>query len=195
MRITVLIFLLYFLLNPNNSIAQQIEFGRFYDETSISAYLVQNLNFGSVIRGDPTPYSIDIGSEDEAVIEIEGFPFLDVLVTITPIQYLTIDGHPCADEPCDVSVNLSYAYTNNGISDFAPGYENQVIIFNGPTARFPIVRRVSTPPGPPPPPVIQGVSLPPLASAFIYIYGQLTSQSGTPTGSYSQILEVTIDYQ
>jgi hypothetical protein len=186
--------LLFFLALWTSSEAQQIEFGQFYDATSSSVSVVQHLNFGTVIINDTQPAEVTLGSGDEGVIEIEGFPFLDVLVTINEINVLTLDGNPCAASNCQATVNLSYAYTNTGIADFAPNYENAAVMFVGNTARFQIVRRLSGPPGPPPPPSITGVALPPLQKAYIYVFGTTSSPIGIFAGNYSNILQVTVEY-
>jgi hypothetical protein len=189
-----ILFIVAFLLFPVLSKSQQINFGQFYDSGTLSAHVVQNLDFGEIIAGDLVNVEVALGSGDEGVIRIEGFPFLDVIVTITEIQYLTIDGNPCGSPPCNVTVNLSYAYTNNGIDDFDPGYDSDAIMFTSNVARFQIVRRVSGPPGPPPPPSISGVPLPPLANAYIYIFGNVTAAFNTASGDFSQTLNVSIEY-
>jgi hypothetical protein len=175
--------------------AQQIDFGQFYDPTTLSFFVIQNLDFGPIIAGDTEPKKRLLGSGLEGVIEIEGLPFLDVIVTIQEISNLPQDiVAPCTDPECFVNVTINYAYTNTGIGEFEPGYENIAIPFTGNMARFQIVRRLVGPPGPPPPPAITGVSLPPLQKAFIYIFGEASADVGAPAGPYKNDLVVTIEY-
>ncbi|MCH8496437.1 MAG: hypothetical protein LAT57_12510 [Balneolales bacterium] len=193
MRKPLLILILVF--SALSARAQQIEFGQYYDGNTLSAQVIQHLDFGGVISGDIDPKLRELGSGLEGVIEIEGIPFLDVVVTITEINKLYLDGDiTCSESSCEMDVMLQYAYTNTGIMDFAPNYENVAIQFIGNMARFPIIRRQSGPPGPPPTPNINGVALPPLQKAYIYIYGQASATLGTDAGAYGNTLTVTIEY-
>jgi hypothetical protein len=185
---------LFIMLIPALAVGRQIDFGQYYTSGTLTAQGIKDLDFGEIIAGDIVPVEVTLGSGDEGVIRIEGYPFLDVIVTITEIQYLTIDGNPCGSPPCNVTVNLSYAYTNNGIDDFDAGYDSDAIMFTSNVARFQIVRRLSGPPGPPPPPSITGVSLPPLARAYIYIFGNASAAFNTASADFSQTLSVSIEY-
>jgi hypothetical protein len=181
-------------LQPFKIVAQQIDFAQFYNPNNLAVIILEDLDFGGIIAGDLTVKERALGSGLEGVIEIEGFPFLDVFVSITEISVLTLDGNPCASADCQVDVTLQYAFTNTGIDVFATNYENLATYFIGDTARFQIVRRQSGPPGPPPPPSITGVSLPPVQKAFIYIFGEASASTGVISGSYSNTLTVTIEY-
>jgi hypothetical protein len=173
--------------------AQQIDFGDYYDSATLSSQVLQHLNFGTMIEGDTR--SRELGSFDEAVIEISGLPFLDIMITFTPISFLYLDGDDsCDNSSCRISLLLNYVYTNNGMADFAPGYDIEAIPFLMSTARFPILRRVSGPPGPPPLPSIAGVSLPDPENAYIYIFGDITNTTGALLGSYRNTLTVSIVY-
>lgn len=188
-KISILVFLLMIL--SGQSMSQEIGFGAYYDGSILSTTVLKDLDFGDLIAGDLKQR--ELGSGDEGVIEITSLPFLDVLVTITPIQYITLDGDPCAVPSCRIEVAISYAYTNTGIADFAPGYELVAVPFISNVARFQTVRRQSGPPGPPPTPVHTGLVQPPLANAYIYVYGVLVDTDNSNEGEYSGTIVITIE--
>jgi hypothetical protein len=172
----------------------QINFGQFYDSNTLSTQVLQNLSYGTIIVGDTK--DVDLGSNDEGVIEISGLPFLDVMVTVPPIDFLYLDGDDsCLSASCRIAVTINFHYTNRGETDFQPGYESSARPFSiGGMARFQIRERVSGPPGPPPTPTITGVSLPAAQQAYIYVSGSITNSTGAGIGSYSNTVIVTISY-
>jgi hypothetical protein len=150
--------------------------------------------FRTLIAGDTK--DLHLGSNDEGVIEISGLPFLDVMVTVPPVNFLYLGGDDsCVSASCRIAVTFNFHYTNRGETDFQPGYDNSARPFSiGGMARFQILERVSGPPGPPPTPTITGVSLPAAQQAYIYVSGSITNSTGADIGSYSNTITVTISY-
>lgn len=193
MRIKVASFSLLFFSVFTVAQAQEIDFALFYDQTTLVVDVLNTVNFGTVIATEDK--EILLGDGDEGVIEITGLPFLDVMVTITPIQYLFLNGNDtCVTNFCRIAVNLEFVYTNTGIGYFAPGYDVNSKPFILDTARFQILERTSGPPGPPPVPTISGVSLPAAETAFIYIFGTITQTTNAIFGPYSNTVILNIVY-
>jgi hypothetical protein len=182
------------LLAFTNVYGQEINFGQFYDSNTLSVEKLEDLNFGTIVVGDTK--DIELGSNDEGLIRVSGLPFLDVMITVTPILYLFLDGDDtCETASCRIPISMSYFYTNRGEIDFQPGYELTAKPFAiGDMARFQIRERISGPPGPPPTPTITGVALPDPQDAFIYSTGSITNSSSVTPGSYSNTLVFTISY-
>lgn len=171
--------------------AQEINFGNFYTGAPIDLTVIRDLDFGTMVAGETKERAI--GSGLEAVLELEGIPYLDVIVTITSSGYVYLDGDDlCVLASCRIPVTLTTAFTNNNELVDQVG---TAIIFTGGTARFPIRRRVSGPPMPPPDPFL-ATELPsyPSASAFIYIGAELVSSVSANAGDYSSVITVEVQY-
>lgn len=169
--------------------AQEIPFGSYYTGAPIDLFIIRDLDFGTIVAGDTKERAL--GSGDEAVLELEGIPHLDVIVTITAPDYVYLDGDDlCVDPACRLPLTLNYAYTNNLEMADQIG---TAILFSTTTARFPIQRRVTGPPMPPPDPYLENVTYP-SAAAYIYIYGSLTSIGTSTAGDYQSTITVAIEY-
>lgn len=169
--------------------AQEIPFGSYYTGAPISLFTIRDLDFGTIVAGDIKERTL--GSGDEAVLELEGIPYLDVIVTITAPDYVYLDGDDlCVSPTCRIPLTVNYAYTNNlELTDQI----GTAILFSTSTARFPIQRRVTGPPMPPPDPFLGSVTYP-SAAAYIYIYGSLTSSISSSAGDYQSTITVTVEY-
>lgn len=171
--------------------AQEINFGNFYTGAAIALTVIRDLDFGTIVAGETKERAI--GSGLEGVLELEGIPYLDVVVTITNPGYVYLNGDGlCVLASCRIPVTLTTAFTNNGELVDQVG---TAITFTGGTVRFPIRRRVSGPPMPPPDPFLS-TQLPsyPSASAFIYIGAQLVSSVSANAGDYSSVITVEVQY-
>jgi hypothetical protein len=169
--------------------AQEIPFGSFYTGAPISLFTIRDLDFGTIVAGDTKERQL--GSGDEAVIELEGIPYLDVVVSVTAPDYVYLNGDDlCVLPACRLPLTLNYAFTNNLELVDQIG---AAIPFPSGTARFPIQRRVTGPPMPPPDPSITLVSFP-SATSYIYIYGSVTSIIGSTSGDYQSTITVTVEY-
>lgn len=168
--------------------AQEINFGSYYS-SSAELFVERNLSFGPIILNDTK--EVLIGSGDEAALSIEAIRFLDIYVTVTAPTYLFLDGDDaCVSATCRVPVTFEYAYNNTNT------YLDNVIgntLFSTSTVRLPMVKRVNGPPMPPPTPEIALPSLP-LATAFIYIGGEIASTGAEQSGSYSNSITIEIIY-
>lgn len=186
---TILLVFGILLASANEVAAQEIPFGSFYTGAPISLFTIRDLDFGTIVAGDTKERLL--GSGDEAVIELEGIPYLDVIVTITAPDYVYLDGDDlCVLPACRLPLTLDYAYTNNlELVDQI----NTAINFSSGTARFPIQRRVTGPPMPPPDPSITLVSFP-SATSNIYIFGSVVSIGGSTSGAYQSTITVNVEY-
>ncbi len=172
----------------------QIDFSDYYDTPTLSSLALSHLNFGTIIVGD-TP-QIAFGSQNEGVIQITGLPFLDVMVTITPITVLYLGGDDTCTplSTCSIPVTIDFNYTNNGFDDFEAGYELAAMPFIANFARFQVLGRQTGPPRPPPPPNIDGVQLPAAREAYIYVSGSINDTIDAQPGSYSNTITINIAY-
>lgn len=176
-------------VSSSNIQAQEIPFGSFYTGAPISVFTIRDLDFGTIVAGDTKARAL--GSGDEAVLELEGIPYLDVVVTINVPDYVYLDGDDlCVTADCRLPLTLNYAYTNNlELTDQV----GTAIMFTTTTERFPIQRRVTGPPMPPPDPFLGTVTYP-SAAAYIYIYGSITSIGSSTSGDYESTITVTVEY-
>lgn len=185
------LFILGWLLFVASSVdlkAQEINFGSYYSSTA-ELFVERNLSFGNIVSGESK--EILIGSGDEAALSIEAIRFLDIFVTITAPPYVYLDGDDaCVTSDCRSPITYTFAFNNtNTFLDNLSGNT----LFGSSTIRLPMVRRGAGPPLPPPTPEIALVSLP-LATAFIYIGGEITTSGSETAGSFSNTVTIEIIY-
>jgi hypothetical protein len=177
--------------------AQQVGFGLYTNsDLTLTKLVPEDLDFGDRISGEGT---VQILLADDAVvpIEIEGVAYLDVTVTLTPPDgnFLVLMGDPdnLTEPEKRMPVNIRMAYYNRGqegITEIAAKAEAIEVVGN--TVTFQIRRRPGGPPGPPPVPPHAGYT-PPVAKAYLFIYGDLTV-GNVNAGPYSGQIDVHIDY-
>jgi hypothetical protein len=179
---------LFFVVSSIEGMAQEINFGSFYS-SSADLFVERNLSFGNIVSGDSK--EILIGSGDEAALSIEAIRFLDIFVTITAPAYVYLDGNDtCVTSDCRSPITYTFAYNNtNTFLDNMSGNTS----FGSSTIRLPMVRRGSGPPGPPPTPEIALVSLP-VATAYIYMGGEISTTGSETAGSFSNTVTIEIIY-
>ncbi len=195
---TLFSFLLILLLAAFEPLsAQRVGFGLYTDsELTLTPLVPDVLDFGPRISGEG---NVQISLSDDAVvpIEIEGVAYLDVTVTLTPPDgnKLVLMGDPdnLSEPDKRMPVNIRMAYYNRGqegITEIAAKAEAIEVVGN--TVTFQIRRRPGGPPGPPPVPPHAGYS-PPIAKAFLFIYGDITV-GNVNAGPYSGLIDVHIEY-
>lgn len=189
----ILVVLAYF--NTQNSFSQEIDFGNYssaYSVTLSEVNIGEELDFGLLIQNEGL---INIPIAESKVLSILGVKYLDVIVDITADNYLLLNGNlSCSTDPsCRIPFTLQASYANNGSNTFSEA-RNFTVLSNVASAQFPVKRRTSGPPSPPPTPVYEGYN-PNIfqETAYLYIYGSLNV--GTiNAGSYTSDITVTISY-
>lgn len=191
------ILFLLILTNLFPASAQQIGFGMYADSgINLSALVPDVLDFGDRIGGEG-PVSILLSDNETVVLEIEGIAYLDVTVNITPpvSEYLLLQGNSnfLGDPERRLPVTIKMAYYNRGQENIdIQTAKQQAIEVTGHNATFQIRRRPGGPPGPPPTPPHSGYT-PPVAKAYLFIYGDLTVNN-VNSGSYTGIVDVHVEY-
>jgi hypothetical protein len=189
-RLVYVLCLVIALVVVRTGYAQDIDFGSFLS-SSVNVMAERDLEFGNIIK--PGSESISLGSGLEAVVSLEGIRYMDAFVTISPhpVEYLYLDGiTSCASSTCRMAFDMSTAYTNAGQAmDITSGS----VTFTGSTVRFPFRARGSGPPGPPPVPPHAGYT-PPTSVAYLYLYGTVTATVDNQSGSYSNIITISVAY-
>lgn len=148
-----------------------------------------SLDFGMVFFGQGHT-EIELNSDDVVIFAIEGVRSLDVFVDLLPPTHLWLDGISTSDDEKRIPFTLNGAYANQGEGNTGPGYR---VPFSGTAARFPILRRETGPPGPPPVPPHSGY-VPPRATAYLFLYGNINVGSELQAGWYLGEITVTISY-
>jgi hypothetical protein len=148
------------------------------------------LEFGQVTVGDP---NVVITQNDPraVILEINAVEYMDLNVTLTPPpgSQLLRDGDP----ETGIGVEIKMAYFNQGNVDPEIAAA-QATVVTGEMITFPVRRRVGGPPGPPPTPGHSGYT-PPMAKAYLVIYGTLNLGVGSlKAGSYSGDILVEVSY-
>lgn len=203
---TVLFLGLIGVMHPQASYAQftpstgggQIQFGQFYNVFSGITAISPDLEFGTLVAGDMK--EIELGSGDDAIFEIEGLPFLDVIITITGSSltgpntgFLFLDGDTnCSDNTCRIPVTYGFAFDNSGagVPDAMAAQE-----FTINPVLYPMRRRAAgAPPGPPPTPQITGVNLPDAVSSYLFIFGTIQSNANNLIGAYEATVNIEVVY-
>lgn len=179
--------LLFALLSPVHAGAQEIDFSSFgnYTVSVETEPGFESLDFGNVIAGEGE-ISVNLGDDPGmAVLAITGVRYLDVIVTITkPNALLPMEAGVSDEIPF---TSLQAAYANHGGNNYL-----QAKMMNGLQARFPILERQSTPPGPPPTPPREGMD-PPTETAYLYLWGAI-NVGNIAGGTYSATIDVTVEY-
>lgn len=171
--------------------AQEIDFEKFIRDDpkyALDLYTLggyDELNFGQVIAGQGQT-EIELNSDDIVILAIEGIAYLDVFVTLTPPDHLI----STEDPESKMEFTLKAAYANRGEGNTGTAYRQT---FSGHHARFPIFRRESGPPGPPPTPPHDGYQ-PPEETAYLFLYGSIDVISGLQAGEHTGTITVEVAY-
>lgn len=180
---SVILFL--FLLPGLSSIgfAQEINFGQYATEGIILTNIGSNsmLDFGTLLSGEGL-VQIQLTDPEVVVFSIEAEFDKDVFITITAPPELELN--PSNTIP----FTLGAAYANQGNNNIA-----QARLISGGTARFPVLARGNQPPGPPPTPKHEGYTTP-RATAYLYIYGDLTV-GPVWAGTYTGQIDIMVSYE
>jgi hypothetical protein len=185
--------LFFFSLLPTmQSVAQHISFGLYASESIILTPLgLGELNFNDkqpVILGGNT-VQIHLTDEAAAILTITGRADLDVTITISAPANLVLD----VDN--QIPLSLAFAYSNLGASDEATAKTQAIQVPAGFTsATFPVLRRSTGPPGPPPTPDHPGVTYP-TGTVYLFIYGSMGPvPNNAAVGLYEGDINISVSY-
>ncbi len=189
--------LLVAILNCSQVAVGQIGFG-LYTTDDIQLNLVQNLSleFGTIESGTEEIVFITRQDDEVVVIEIDAIAYMDVTVTISPPDYIVLEGddNHQGDPTKRLGVSIQMAYYNRGPNEVSitQAQMNAVPVVSGEMISFQVMQRPGGPPGPPPTPP-SGNYTPPRAKAYLFIYGSLTP-GDVLAGPYSGIIDVHVEY-
>ena len=159
----------------------QIKFSTYSESDIILTQLGSGeLDFGMVMSS-LDPYVIELGDPQMVVFAIEGVEYYDVIVTIDAPAELALDAEN------KIHFELKAAYANRGQNQISDAH-----LFNGDIDRFQIKRRGVGPPGPPPVPEHGGYTHP-TATAYLFLYGNLTV-GNVDAGQYEGTVNITVEY-
>lgn len=185
-----IIFLLTFSLLMGGTVAaQRISFGLYATDNIVLTPLnLGELNFNTkqqiILAGE----TVTINKADDAVaiLTVAGQRDMDITITIDAPMTLDLDGTN------KIPLALRFAYSNTGASGDAAARSTAIEIPAGFTsATFPILRRASGLPPPPPTPNYTG----PTGTAYLFIYGTLGPvPSNAAAGSYSGNINIHVEY-
>ncbi len=163
--------------------AQEINFGQYAADGIILTNVSSNnsLNFGQLMVNEGL-VQIQLTDPGVIVFSVEAEMDKDVFVTISAPTELRLDGNSA------IPFNLRAAYSNKGSDNIA-----QARLIYGNTARFPVLARAGTAPGPPPTPK-HGDYITPKATAYLYIYGDIYV-GNVPAGLYTETIHIIASYE
>lgn len=175
--------------------AAQINFGT-YTTSDISLTVSGPLNFNdeqpAIASGSNATITIALTDNAAQSIQIVGDATRDITVTISSPLYLITGGGGTGNQ---IPFAIQYAYSNLGSADPATAKTNAIQVPPGFTSiTFPMLRRASGAPLPPPTPA-HGTYTAPTATAYLFLYGSLGPVGNvTPANDYSATVNVHVNY-
>lgn len=172
--------------------AQRVSFGLYAaDGIVLSKGSVDELNFNMkqhIILANST-VSIHLNDNEAAVLTIEGRSDLDISVSIDAPSSLLLNAQN------SIPLALRFAYSNIGAATEAAAKTAAIQVPLGFfDATFPISRRTTAPPGPPPTPDHTGYTQP-TGKAYLFIYGTLGAvPSNAAAGLYEGDITISVEY-
>ena len=188
----IILLLTFSLLLAVTVAAQRISFG-LYAAEGITLTPLNDLNFNlkqAVILGGETVTVNLMKAEDYpavGILTIEGQKDLDITVTI--------DTHVSLDYGSNqIPLTVRFAYSNTGALSDVAAKSTAIEIPEGFTsATFPISRRLSGLPAPPPTPNHAGYTAP-KGTVYLFVYGKLEVPSGAAAGLYKGDINIHVEY-
>lgn len=163
------------------------------DGLNITPGSVDELNFNDkqpLILGGST-VQILLTDNEAAVLAIEANAEYDITVAIDADPYLELEVGATIYQ---IPLTLYYAYSNTGAATEALAKQQSVPVpagFSGIT--FPVLRRLSGAPAPPPTPDHTGYTAP-KATAYLFLYGSIAVPPNIPAGSYTGTINIHVTY-
>jgi len=193
------LFLLCILLmcGQDPAIAQRISFSTWTGSDDITLRSPQGampgLNFNqkkaAIVAGSEA-VRIDLSDYQAIIYEIEAPEHFDLTVEVSSPNMLTLESDPSKTIP----FQLRISYNNMLAPDEQTGKLSAVELplgFNSIT--FPVNRRISGAPGPPPTPQHGGYTRP-KAKAYLYLYGVLGPVGAVPPGAYEGNVTINVSF-
>jgi hypothetical protein len=186
-RVAILILLL-----ENTAIAQRISFGTYAtDDIVLTPLNLGELDFSqkqSIILAGQT-ISINMVDDAVAVLAIEARVDLNITVTVDAPAFLSLD------VTNQIPLVLNFAYSNNGAATDGDAKKNFIQVPNGFTSiTFPVLRRASGLPAPPPTPDHSGYTAS-RRTAYLFIFGTLGPvPANAAAGSYYGNINIRVEY-
>jgi len=187
----IILFLTLSLLLAGNVTAQRISFGTYVtDDIALTLPNLGELNFNdgrNVILPGQT-VTINLTDNATAALKIEARADLDITVTIDALATLDLGSNI-------IPLKLRFAYSNVGKLNEADAKVGPVQVPNGFTSiTFPVLRRASGLPAPPPTPNHVGYTAA-KATAYLFIYGTLGPVPiNAAAGLYTGTINVRVEY-
>jgi hypothetical protein len=177
------------------SLAQRISFSAWTGRDDIMlmpAVAGPNLNFiiKQPIITSGTSVAINLVDNQAIAFRIDAPENFDLTVDVDAPLFLTFEDDPSKTIPFQVKL----AYNNMLPGDELAGKAGAIELPIGFTnVTFPVNRRTSGAPGPPPTP-ITGTESKIKGTAFIYIYGSLGPVGTVPAGNYSAEININVSF-
>lgn len=179
------------LLLIGNAAAQRVNFGLYATEDIVITPLdLGELNFNAkemmIMTGQTV--AINLLDESTAVLAITGRRDQDFTVTVDAPVSLDLD-------TLHIPLNLRYAYSNMGATNNIQAKQTSVVVPAGFTSvTFPVLRRASGLPAPPPTPNHAGY-VAPTGTVYFFIYGILGPVPlNAIAGPYSGQINIHVSY-
>jgi len=177
--------------------AQQISFSTWTGSEEILLRSPQGVMPGldfnqkkAAIVADSEAITIEITNNQAVIYEIEAPENFDLTVEVDAPTVLTLEDNPAESIP----FQLRIAYNNMSPSDEQTGRLNAEELPMGfSSISFPVNRRTSGAPGPPPTPEHGGYTRP-TAKAYLYLYGTLGPVGAVSPGTYEGNITINVSF-
>jgi hypothetical protein len=188
----IILLLTFSLLLAVTVAAQRISFGLYATDDIVLTQLNSGeLNFNlkqPIILGGET-VTVNLSDDAVGILTVEGRKDLDITVTIDAPATLDLEGSN------HIPLAIRFAYSNTEASNEANAKARSIEIPAGFTsATFPISRRLSGLPAPPPTPNYAGY-IAPRGTVYLFVYGTLGPvPSNAAAGLYTGNINIHVEY-
>jgi len=177
------------------SMAQRISFSTWTGSDDIMLMpevTGSNLNFNlkQPIITSGTSVNINLADNQAIAFSIEAPENFDLNVDVDAPMFLTFVDDPLITIPFQVKVAYNNTMPGNELAGKAGAIELPAGFTN---VTFPVNRRMSGIPGPPPTP-LTGTEVRTKSTAYIYIYGSLGPVGTVPAGNYSAEITINVSF-
>ncbi len=177
------------------SFAQRISFSTWTgsDDILLSSVISSpelNFNIKQPIITSGTSVAINLVDNQAIAFRIEAPENFDLTVDVDAPLFLTFADDPSKTIPFQVKLAYNNMMPGNELAGKAGAIELPVGFTN---VTFPVNRRMSGAPGPPPTP-LTGTDVRTKSTVFIYIYGTLGPVPTVPAGNYSAEITINVSF-
>jgi len=181
--------------NSQESFAQRISFSTWTGSDDIILNSVMagpelQFNMEQPIITSGTTVNINLASNQTIAFRIEAPENFDLTVDVDAPLFLTFEDDPSKTIPFQVKLAYNNMLPGNELAGKAGAIELPIGFTN---VTFPVNRRTSGAPGPPPTPAT-GTESKIKGTAFIYIYGSLGPVGTVPAGNYSAEININVSF-